>query len=124
MGGDRSLFVSSGELVESWRIFTPLLDEIDSTNPQPVLYPFGSENPDGFEEFVASHKVADRVDEDMLKKPVLMMSGKNGYAAGKENEPNELKDAIAHFVEARKPKTAFVAMSKRSDWAKSDVSDR
>jgi len=122
--GDRSLFVSSGELVESWRIFTPLLDEIDSTNPQSVLYPFGSDNPDGFDAFVASHKVGDRVDEDMLKKPILMSSGGNGYPAGKENEPNELKDAVARLVESRKPKTAFVSMSKRSDWAKSGVSDR
>merc|ERR1719498_976870 len=32
--GDQSLFVSSEELVEAWRIFTPLLHEIDAQKPQ------------------------------------------------------------------------------------------
>lgn len=56
--GDRSLFVGSEELVEAWRIFTPLLDEIDATRPQPVLYRFGSPAPEGFQEFTRTHRVA------------------------------------------------------------------
>ena len=46
--GDGSLFVSSAELVEAWRIFTPLLHQIDEQKPDVVLYPFGSRNPPGF----------------------------------------------------------------------------
>jgi len=49
--------VGRQELLEAWRIFTPLLDEIDSTQPQPVLYPFGSRAPPGFEEFASEHGV-------------------------------------------------------------------
>ena len=39
--GDQTLFVSAAELVEAWRIFTPLLHQIDADQPQPVLHPFG-----------------------------------------------------------------------------------
>jgi hypothetical protein len=39
--GDQALFVSSAELVEAWRIFTPLLHQIDERKPQPVVHPFG-----------------------------------------------------------------------------------
>ena len=46
--GDGSGFVSEHELVEAWRIFTPLLHDIDQAKPAPVLYPFGSEYPPGF----------------------------------------------------------------------------
>ena len=49
--GDSSLFVSAPELVEAWRIFTPLLHAIDGRRPRPVLYPFGARNPAGFREW-------------------------------------------------------------------------
>ena len=49
--GDASLFVSADELVEAWRIFTPLLHAIDRTRPRPVLYPFGERNPRGFRDW-------------------------------------------------------------------------
>ena len=39
--GDQALFVSAAELVEAWRIFTPLLHQIDEQRPQPVTHPFG-----------------------------------------------------------------------------------
>ena len=39
--GDQSLFVSADELVEMWRIFTPLLHQIDEQKPEVVIYPFG-----------------------------------------------------------------------------------
>lgn len=35
-------FVRSGELEEVWRIFTPLLHEIDGENFSPLFYTFGS----------------------------------------------------------------------------------
>jgi glucose-6-phosphate 1-dehydrogenase len=55
--GDGSLFVSAGELVEAWRIFTPLLHQIDEQKPPVVLYPFGSRYPPGFESWSASRGV-------------------------------------------------------------------
>ena len=45
--GDQSLFVSAAELVEAWRIFTPLLHAIDDKKPQPVFHPFGA-LPEGY----------------------------------------------------------------------------
>lgn len=56
-GGDRTLFVGSDELVEAWRIFTPLLDGIDQLQPVPVSYEFGSAAPEGIEEFLLGHGV-------------------------------------------------------------------
>jgi len=43
--GDQSLFVGESELVEAWRIFTPLLKAIDEKRPKPTLYKFGSSGP-------------------------------------------------------------------------------
>mmetsp|Transcript_40183 Transcript_40183/g.72781 ORF Transcript_40183/g.72781 Transcript_40183/m.72781 type:complete len:558 (+) Transcript_40183:41-1714(+) len=62
--GDRSLFVGSEELVEAWRIFTPLLDEIDAAQPQPVLRPFGSDTPDGFLDFTQARGIGCAVGQD------------------------------------------------------------
>ena len=53
--GDGSLFVSAAELTEAWRIFTPLLHQIDEQKPDVVLYPFGSRNPPGFAAWSAEH---------------------------------------------------------------------
>lgn len=50
--GDQSLFVSSAELVEAWRIFTPLLHQIDARTPTPVRHPFG-ELPAGYIKWAA-----------------------------------------------------------------------
>merc|ERR1712196_189383 len=44
--GDNSLFVGVHELKEAWRIFTPLLKQIDSERPQPAIYKFGTRGPD------------------------------------------------------------------------------
>jgi len=49
--GDGSLFVGAGELTEAWRIFTPLLHEIEEKKPQPVIYPFGVRAPQGVDVF-------------------------------------------------------------------------
>lgn len=54
--GDQTLFVSSAELTEAWRIFTPLLHQIDSSKQRPVMHPFGA-MPAGFHEFAAKHGV-------------------------------------------------------------------
>jgi len=53
--GDGSLFVSSPELIEAWRIFTPLLHKIDAEKPDVVLYPFGSRYPPDFDKWSVKH---------------------------------------------------------------------
>mmetsp|Transcript_21552 Transcript_21552/g.41155 ORF Transcript_21552/g.41155 Transcript_21552/m.41155 type:complete len:603 (-) Transcript_21552:81-1889(-) len=55
--GDGSLFVGGGELTEAWRIFTPLLDDIDKSKPQPVIYPFGVRVPDGMDQFASRYGI-------------------------------------------------------------------
>jgi len=56
--GDGSLFVGSGELTEAWRIFTPLLHEIEAERPEPVIYPFGARAPAGMDIFAAKYDIA------------------------------------------------------------------
>lgn len=43
--GDHAHFVRVDELNEAWRVFTPLLKEIEETKVQPILYHFGSRGP-------------------------------------------------------------------------------
>lgn len=43
--GDQSNFVRDDELTEAWRIFTPVLHQIDNLHIQPELYPAGSRGP-------------------------------------------------------------------------------
>jgi len=49
--GESALFVSSPEISEAWRIFTPLLHAIDAAEMAPVVYPFGIRNPAGFKDW-------------------------------------------------------------------------
>jgi hypothetical protein len=42
------------ELREAWRIFTPVLDEIDTARPGPVVHPFQAVAPQGVAELAAS----------------------------------------------------------------------
>jgi len=55
--GDQSLFVSAAELVEMWRIFTPLLHQIDELKPDVAIYPFGMV-PDGWAEWAKAKGAA------------------------------------------------------------------
>ncbi|XP_043426354.1 glucose-6-phosphate 1-dehydrogenase isoform X2 [Prionailurus bengalensis] len=43
--GNQMHFVRSDELREAWRIFTPLLHEIEREKPQPIPYVYGSRGP-------------------------------------------------------------------------------
>mmetsp|Transcript_10674 Transcript_10674/g.12478 ORF Transcript_10674/g.12478 Transcript_10674/m.12478 type:complete len:621 (-) Transcript_10674:1748-3610(-) len=45
--GDKRLFIRSDELQEAWKIFTPLLHELEEKRVQPELYPYGSRGPVG-----------------------------------------------------------------------------
>jgi len=54
--GDQALFVSAAELVEAWRIFTPLLHQIDEQKPKPVIHPFGM-LPSGYTAWAAKNGI-------------------------------------------------------------------
>ena len=49
--------IGEAELREAWRIFTPLLDEIDGRRPQPVVYPFHALVPAGVLELARANGV-------------------------------------------------------------------
>lgn len=55
--GESALFVSSPEISEAWRIFTPLLHSIDAAEKAPIVYPFGIRNPTGFEDWSCKYGV-------------------------------------------------------------------
>lgn len=55
VNGNQLHFVHSDELVEAWRIFTPLLHNIDAGEvADPISYPFGSRGPAASDELVTS----------------------------------------------------------------------
>ena len=43
--GNQATFVRSDELIESWRIFSPLLHHIESNKIQPIPYTYGTRGP-------------------------------------------------------------------------------
>ena len=55
--GDHSLFVRNDELLEAWRIFTPILHEIEAKDSdiKPIIYPHGSIGPKEGEELRRKH---------------------------------------------------------------------
>ena len=46
--------IGADELREVWRIFTPLLDQIDNEAPQPVVHEFQTVVPDGVVELASA----------------------------------------------------------------------
>lgn len=60
--GDRQNFVRTDELREAWRIFTPLLKQIDEPGVKPEPYPYGSHGPESaytfIQRFYSYHKEA------------------------------------------------------------------
>ncbi|KAL8940209.1 MAG: hypothetical protein Q9211_002381 [Gyalolechia sp. 1 TL-2023] len=55
--GNNSDSVSEQELEASWKIFTPLLHHLEGNEEiKPVPYAYGSEGPDGLEDFVNSYR--------------------------------------------------------------------
>ncbi|KAH3673295.1 hypothetical protein WICMUC_003755 [Wickerhamomyces mucosus] len=54
--GDHSNFVRDDELDESWALFTPLLNHLESDSaPAPILYPYGSRGPKELSSFLEKH---------------------------------------------------------------------
>ncbi|ORX89645.1 glucose-6-phosphate 1-dehydrogenase [Basidiobolus meristosporus CBS 931.73] len=53
--GDHSNFVRDDELNEAWRIFTPILHEIEREGIEPLKYVYGSRGPEEADQFIESH---------------------------------------------------------------------
>ncbi|RHZ54198.1 hypothetical protein Glove_429g17 [Diversispora epigaea] len=53
--GDHSNFVRDDELDAAWKIFTPILHQIEEEKIKPQPYTFGSRGPPGIDEFVAKY---------------------------------------------------------------------
>ena len=47
INGDKRLFIRNDELEAAWKLFTPLLAELERTHRQPELYAHGSRGPEG-----------------------------------------------------------------------------
>ena len=92
--GDQSIFASSAELSETWRILSPLLSQVEEERPAPIAHPFGM-LPSGYvewagkrgvsihptwKEFVAMH--ADLIDEIMKLFSELDIDNSGGLEAG------------------------------------------
>lgn len=50
--GKQAAFVRDDELRAAWKIFTPLLDEIEGQKVKPLTYKFGSRGPKESDELV------------------------------------------------------------------------
>jgi len=55
--GDKRLFIRNDELEAAWKLFTPLLQQIESSRMAPELYPYGSRGPLGAHYLGAKHNV-------------------------------------------------------------------
>jgi len=53
--GDHSQFVRADELDEAWKIFTPVLQEIEEKKIVPFKYPYGSRGPAQADELIANN---------------------------------------------------------------------
>jgi len=51
--GNQSAFVRDDELRRAWKIFTPILHQIEKRNVRPIMYPQGSRGPIEADEFIA-----------------------------------------------------------------------
>ncbi|KAK9837163.1 hypothetical protein WJX81_007374 [Elliptochloris bilobata] len=57
VNGDKRLFIRNDELDAAWRLFTPILKEIEEKKVVPELYPYGSRGPVGSHYLAAKHGV-------------------------------------------------------------------
>eukprot|EP00026_Physarum_polycephalum_P006129 Phypoly_transcript_06170.p1 GENE.Phypoly_transcript_06170~~Phypoly_transcript_06170.p1 ORF type:complete len:349 (+),score=46.83 Phypoly_transcript_06170:627-1673(+) len=53
MQGDHSLFLQTDELKEAWRVFTPVLRQLNDISPE--IYPFGSRGPENAQQLVQKY---------------------------------------------------------------------
>ncbi|KAL6756482.1 plastidic glucose-6-phosphate dehydrogenase [Haematococcus lacustris] len=57
VNGDKRLFIRNDELEAAWKLFTPVLQEIDAKQVAPELYPYGSRGPVGSHYLAAKYNV-------------------------------------------------------------------
>lgn len=57
INGDKRLFIRNDELEAAWALFTPILDELESSGTIPELYPYGSRGPVGAHYLAAKYGV-------------------------------------------------------------------
>ncbi len=100
--GEQGLSVSAAELVEAWRIFTPLLHQIDAERPQPVVHPFG-QLPEGYAAWARKH--------GMDVRPLEASWG------GKEAAQKLAEDLAAHKAAQAAAVAAKLAEHARDDLA-------
>ncbi|CAG8672346.1 13553_t:CDS:2, partial [Racocetra persica] len=53
--GDHSNFVRDDELDAAWKIFTPMLHQIDNEKIKPIPYAYGTRGPEKIDEYVANY---------------------------------------------------------------------
>ena len=53
--GSQMHFVRTDELAEAWRIFTPLLHQVEAEKPAPTPYTYGSRGPKEADELLAKN---------------------------------------------------------------------
>jgi len=57
INGDKRLFIRDDELEAAWKLFTPVLKELEEKRVAPELYPYGSRGPIGAHYLAAQHGV-------------------------------------------------------------------
>jgi glucose-6-phosphate 1-dehydrogenase len=65
--GEKSNFVRDDELDAAWKVFTPLLHQIEKEKLKSEVYEFGSRGPAGLEKFV--EKAGYKRDQGYVYKP-------------------------------------------------------
>jgi len=61
--GKQATFVRSDELLESWRIWTPLLQQLEQNKVEPTKYVYGSHGPEEGEALMAKHGYVSRIED-------------------------------------------------------------
>jgi glucose-6-phosphate 1-dehydrogenase len=57
INGDKRLFIRDDELEAAWKLFTPLLKELEEKQVAPELYPYNSRGPIGSHYLAAKYNV-------------------------------------------------------------------
>ena len=63
--GKQATFVRSDELLESWRIWTPLLQQLEQNKVEPTKYVYGSHGPEEGEALMAKHGYVSRIEHGL-----------------------------------------------------------
>jgi glucose-6-phosphate 1-dehydrogenase len=67
INGDKRLFIRSDELEEAWKLFTPVLQQLEANRVAPESYPYGSRGPEGA--YYLGHKYGVRWGDERETRP-------------------------------------------------------